>query len=108
MPPVRFFENILKPAGWVVKLEGESMSIEGIPDIDVDTLSEPNSVLSAIEEKHQNLVTLHSSIDSLERVISLLMALRSANVSAILSLKKGTEALEDEELQYLFKYLRDW
>jgi hypothetical protein len=86
------------------------MSIE-IPEINIDDASEPSALLaqvSMIEEKHQNLVTLQSSIDGLERVISLLMALRSANISAILRLKKGAEVLEDEELQYLFKYLRDW
>lgn len=87
------------------------MSIEGLPTLNLDTLLEPKALnveLSQLEEKHQSLVSLAASIDSLERVVTSLMTLRATNISAILYLKKPEETLDDADLQALFKFLKDW
>lgn len=87
------------------------MSIEGIPDINLDTFVDGGDLvkhISPVEGKEEALVSLTASLDQFERVVTTLMTLRAANVSAILYLKKPESFLEDEELQALFKYLRDW
>lgn len=87
------------------------MSIEGIPEINLDTLAEGRDLVQEVSPaggKEESLVSLTATLDGFERVITSLMALRAANVSAILHLKKPEAPLEDEELGVLFKYLRDW
>lgn len=87
------------------------MSIEGIPEINLDTLKEGSDLVqevSGVEGKDESLVSLTASLEHFERVITSLMALRAANVSAILYLKKPELALDDDELQRLFQYLKNW
>lgn len=85
------------------------MSIEGIPEINLDTLKEGGDLFKEVSEgQEEKLVTLTASLDHFERVITSLMTLRAANVSAILYLKKPESFLEDEELKNLFKYLKNW
>ena len=88
------------------------MSIEVTPEIDVDSLQDvdANEYLKRFSQSADDsptLVTVTGSVGSWEKVKETLFALRSANISPILHLKADTE-LDDEEIVFLFSFLRDW
>lgn len=85
------------------------MSIE-TPEVDLDRLDEPAILHNVADFEKQSLplVTLTSSIEDWEKIRKTLLALRSSNVSAVLLLKKSEELLEDDEIQAIFTFLRDW
>lgn len=102
---------MLKLAGTERKLAGESMSIE-IPELNLDALPEDvaeiNATIDELEKREHPLVNLIGSLEHFDKVRAGLMALRAANISAILKLQRTEVPLEDDEIQYLFSYLRDW
>jgi len=87
------------------------MSIEtAIPEIDIDAL-EGAALLSRLQDLEKQaypLVTLTSSVNDWEKIRSSLLALRSSGMSAMLLLRRSQELLEDDEIQVIFTYLRDW
>ncbi|NBX93705.1 MAG: hypothetical protein EB078_02375 [Proteobacteria bacterium] len=87
------------------------MFIEGIPELNVDSGLEQEEIekqISEFEKKQSPLIGLQASLDNWKKIQSAICALRSANVSALLELRKSNEALEDDELIYVFGILRDW
>lgn len=86
------------------------MNIEGLSvfQIDQTNSSDVPKIVETCENKKESLVVLNASIESLERVVLSLMAFRAANISAILQLKKPEGFLEDEELNALFRFLKEW
>lgn len=89
------------------------MTIEGLSHFELDQLKNPaefSKTVEACEEKKEALVVLSASvsIESLDRVVLSLMALRASNISAILQLKKPESFLEDDELVALFGFLKEW
>lgn len=86
------------------------MSIEAIPEVDLDRLEIPAILrnVTELEEKQQPLVTLTATIGEWEKIRKTLLALRSSNISAMLLLKRSEDLLEDEELAAIFTFLRDW
>lgn len=79
-------------------------------EVDLDRLDE-SAILHNVadfEKKSLPLVTLTSSVDDWEKIRKTLLALRSSNISAVLLIKKSEEFLEDEEIQAIFTFLRDW
>ncbi len=87
------------------------MSIEiAVPEVDLDPL-ENGSLLSRLEDIEKQaypLVTLTSSVNDWDKIRKSLLSLRSSNISAMLLLKRSQDLLEDEEIQAIFTYLRDW
>ena len=86
------------------------MSIEGIPELDLD-LRDPSSILqdvSKFESEHLPLVTLSSAIDNWEMARNVLCSLRASNISAVLLLRHADEPLEDEEILAFFTFLLEW
>ena len=80
-------------------------------EINADEITENAALLSelSLAEKNQTpIVTLVGSIESWERIKTFLFASRASNVAALFLLKKPEGFLEDEEIQYLFGFLRDW
>jgi hypothetical protein len=87
------------------------MFIDGIPELNVDSATQQSDIEKQISEFEKNqspLVGLQASLTNWEKVESTICALRSANVSALLELRKAGDLLEDEEIVYLFGVLRDW
>lgn len=86
------------------------MSTEALPEVNLDIL-ESNSLLrdiSTLEKKQQPLVSVQVSLQNLERAQSILCVLRAANISALITLKRGDVFLEDEEIQEVFHFLHEW
>lgn len=87
------------------------MSIEiAVPEVDLDPLENGALIdrLHDLEKQAYPLVTLTSSVNDFEKIRTSLLALRSSGMSAMLLLKRGQDLLEDEEIQAIFTYLRDW
>jgi hypothetical protein len=87
------------------------MSTENSGEINVDGIPETENLLqylTAAEKSQTPVVTLTGSLESFERIKTFLFASRAANVSALFLLKKPENFLEDEEIHYLFEFLRDW
>ncbi len=85
------------------------MSIEPTPDVDLDVLGERLALhLSTIEKQNVSVVHVTASISNWDRIKETLLQLRSANISPILHLRRGESLLEDEEIIYLFTFLRQW
>lgn len=87
------------------------MSIEPIVEVDLDTYPDEATLLaqaSTLESQRLSVVSLTASLESWEKLTSFLCALRSANISPILQIRRGEELLEDEEILYVFSFLRSW
>lgn len=87
------------------------MSIEPIPEVNLDAVQEASHWLrevSSFEEQKLSLVTLVSSPDRWDIISTVLCALRASNISATLLLKRSDFVVEDEEVQLIFSFLRDW
>lgn len=87
------------------------MSIEPTPRLDLDQILGEEAILSqvrAFEGKSIPLVTLSASVESLVRVRTTLLELRSLNISALLQLTPASVPLTDDELDVVFAFLRDW
>jgi hypothetical protein len=90
---------------------GGSMFIEGLPELNVDETNEGMELekqISEFEKTQAPLVGVQASIRNWDKIEAAICSLRSANVSALLALRKTGEVLEDEEILYLFGVLRDW
>lgn len=86
------------------------MSIESMPEINVDHAQQAGEILQGISEKNQEvslLVNVTGSVQSWEKIKDTLCELRAANVSPILHIKGGA-TLDDEEILFLFAFMRDW
>jgi hypothetical protein len=100
-----------KLAGSGAKREGGSMSTDTTPEINADAVKENAELLSelSLAERNQTpIVTLRGSIENWERIKTFLFASRASNVAALFLLNKPEGFLEDEEITYLFGFLRDW
>jgi hypothetical protein len=87
------------------------MSIEPIPEINLDALTEEAQILSEVselEEKNPPLVTFISSPDRWDHIKRVLLSMRASNISAVLLLKRTDFVLEDDEIQSIFAFLRDF
>ena len=97
-----------KRVGLDVKQEGVSMSIESMPEINVDGSQQLAEVLTAFPEKESPLlVNVTGSVQSWEKIKDTLCDLRAANISPILHIKSGVN-LDDDEIVFLFSFMRDW
>lgn len=85
------------------------MATEQTPEINLDaTQATLLHDVESVEKSSPTLVTLNGSVESWEKMMSVLLTLRASNISAVLMLKKSENFLEDEEIQFLFSFLRDW
>ena len=87
------------------------MFIEGLPELNVDTVrseSELGQEISKLEETQAPLVGIQGSLAHWDQIQIAICTLRSANVSALLALRKEEQPLEDDEILYVFGVLRDW
>lgn len=99
---------MLKRVGLDVKQEGVSMSIESMPEINVDGSQQLSEVLTTFTEKESPLlVNVTGSVQSWEKIKDTLCDLRAANISPILHIKAGV-TLDDDEIIFLFSFMRDW
>ncbi|MBI4405933.1 MAG: hypothetical protein HY537_17370 [Deltaproteobacteria bacterium] len=71
-------------------------------------LDKEDSDLSLYEEDSPVFVSVVASVENWEKIKDSLCKLRASNISAMLFLNHLDVDLEDEELQYVFSYLRDW
>lgn len=86
------------------------MSIDSMPEINVDLTQKAAEVLSGIAPKNNDshlLVNVTGSVQSWEKIKDTLCDLRAANISPILHIKGGV-ALDDDEILFLFAFMRDW
>jgi hypothetical protein len=87
------------------------MSTEPAPRLELDQFLGEEAILArvkAFEGKEIPLVTLVASVESLVRVLTTLLALRGQNISALLLLTPASIPLNDDELDVVFAFLRDW
>ena len=86
------------------------MSIETFPEVDLDLREEAaiTADVSAFEKEGVPLVTVMSTADNWEKIRQMLCELRSVNISAVLLLKHELEALDDEEIAAILRFLKDW
>lgn len=99
-----------KRAGWAEKREGESMSTETTLEINVDNPTQISQAMQSItsgEPSGTFLVHVSGSVRSWEKMKETLCDLRAANLSPILHMKGGV-ALDDDEITFLFTFMRDW
>ncbi|NBX67679.1 MAG: hypothetical protein EBR01_01800 [Proteobacteria bacterium] len=86
------------------------MSIESMPEINVDNLqglSEAIGSFSSGEKGDKLLVNVTGSVQSWEKIKDTLCDLRAANLSPVLHIKGGIP-LDDDEIIFLFSFMRDW
>lgn len=86
------------------------MSIESMPEINVDNLQELSDgagSFSAGEKGDKLLVNVTGSVQSWEKIKDTLCDLRAANLSPVLHIKGGIP-LDDDEIMFLFAFMRDW
>lgn len=87
------------------------MSIEPAPRLELDNYLGEEAILTQVrsyEGKSIPLVTLVASVESLLRVRTTLCELRSLNISALLLLTPASVPFNDDELEVVFSFLRDW
>lgn len=87
------------------------MFIEGLPELNVDAVmseGELGQEISKLEETQAPLVGIQGSLAHWDQIQTAICTLRSANVSALLALRKEERPLEDDEILYVFGVLRDW
>ncbi len=87
------------------------MAIEPSPRLDLDQFVGEEAILAQVrgyEGKSIPLVTLSASVESLVRARTILLELRSLNISALLQLTPASIPLTDDELDVVFAFLRDW
>jgi hypothetical protein len=99
-----------KQVGWEEKLEGVSMSIESMPEINVDQSQQLGETVQSFSQPGREvplLVNVTGSVQSWEKIKDLLCDLRAVNISPILHIKGGVP-LDDDEIVFLFSFLRDW
>jgi hypothetical protein len=87
------------------------MSIEPIPEVNLDAVNEEAQVQTEVSELEKNnppLVTLRSSPDRWDNIKRALLELRAANISAVLLLKRTDFPLDGEEIKSVLSFLRDW
>ncbi len=87
------------------------MNIEPAPRLELDNFVGEDVLLSQVrsyEGKPIPLVTLVASVESLSRVRTTLLELRSLNISALLLLTPASVPFTDDELEVVFTFLRDW
>lgn len=85
------------------------MSIEPTPEINVDSESSLDALsrFSVPEKEAVPLVTVTGSVESWEKIKETLCTLRAVNVSSVLHIKRDRD-LDDDEIIFLFSFLRDW
>lgn len=86
------------------------MSIESMPEINVDGAQQPNSVLQSFsngEKEGTLLINVTGSVQSWEKIKDTFCDLRAHNISPILHIKGGVP-LDDDEIIFLFSFMRDW
>jgi len=87
------------------------MSIEPIPEINLDVLTEEAQILTqvlALEKKSPPLVTFVASPDRWDTIKQMLLSMRSSNISSVLLLKRTDFVLDDTEIISIFSFLRDF
>lgn len=97
---------MLRQGGRVGNRGAVSMSIEELPNIDLDF--HPDSLASSVPASSNRVVTLRFSIDHWEKLVPTLCSLRSSHVSAIALLKPSEAELDDEEYIPFFTLLYEW
>ena len=75
---------------------------------EIQSDDELRSEVDSLEEENRTLVYVVSSLKSYDKLRKILLALRSANVSAIVLLKESDRIPSVDEIDSLFRYLRDW
>ncbi len=86
------------------------MSIDSMPEINVDGTQNFSEVLQSVSQKEQAgsvLINVTGSVQSWEKIKDTLCSLRAVNVSPILHIKGGIQ-LDDDEIIFLFSFMRDW
>ncbi|MBM4302915.1 MAG: hypothetical protein FJ112_01155 [Deltaproteobacteria bacterium] len=86
------------------------MSIESMPEINVDQSQQLGEMVQSFSQSDGEvplLVNITGSVQSWEKIKDLLCGLRAVNISPILHIKGGVP-LDDDEIIFLFSFLRDW
>ncbi|MBM4316883.1 MAG: hypothetical protein FJ116_05325 [Deltaproteobacteria bacterium] len=86
------------------------MSIESMPEINVDQSQQLGEMVQSFSQPDGEvplLVNITGSVQSWEKIKDLLCGLRAVNISPILHIKGGVP-LDDDEIIFLFSFLRDW
>lgn len=86
------------------------MSIESMPEINVDQSQQLGEMVQSFSQSDGEvplLVNITGSVQSWEKIKDFLCGLRAVNISPILHIKGGVP-LDDDEIIFLFSFLRDW
>ena len=87
------------------------MTGDALPTVDLDTVANEEAMrvaLARLEEEGSSLVEVKGSIAQWDRIREAMMVLRASNLSTCLLLRRGDSALDDEELEVVFGYLKLW
>ncbi len=100
---------MLKLDGWEEKQERVSMSTELMTEINLDGTQQVTEILESFSSQDTGtlLVNVTGSVQSWEKIKDTLCGFRACNISPILSIKSGVP-LDDDEITFLFSFLRDW
>lgn len=105
-----------KPVGSAERLAVGSMPIEGLIGVKqaplqlhrYPTTADLERSIALMESRPEAIVYLESDLEHFDRIRTSLCLLRAQNVSAVLLLTKSEPPLNNNELESVLPFLRDW